>query len=231
MKRTLIITLFTICCLLINSINFWNASCHGNECIQKYNERIEIYNDALEKEDYITCLNALEEALKYSDYRKEELNEQIRNIAEYLWWVSSQNEDYSEALKYYKKALEISEKAETLYNIWWICYKLGKYKTWITYLEKAKQKTQDSELYEGIVKLLNYMTEMSEYEDDKENRKTNDEYWFYQYYLSWINIFEAREKLPQNTNKVIIAIIDDGVNINHPDLKNKVRTNKNEIPW
>lgn len=231
MKKSLILITFLLCCLLINSINFWNASCSGNECINKYNERINKYNNALENEDYLTCLYALEEAKKYSDYKQEEINNQIQNIADYLWGVYSQKDNYTEALKYYTKSLSISEKADTLYNVWWVYYKLKEYKKGIPYLNKAKWKAKGTELYEDVTKLLEYMTEMNNYEDLKKTWKTNDEYWYYQYYLPEINIFDARNKLPQKKNKVIIAVIDDGVDINHPDFKGKIWTNKNEISW
>lgn len=231
MKKVLTPIIFILFCLFINSINFWDAYCSGNECIEKYNERIDKYNNALERKDYLTCLEALEQAKEYSDYRQDEIDSQIQNISEYLWSLYSQKENYTEALKYYKKALTISETPETLYNVWWICYKLGQYKMWIPYLNKAKQKASNSDLYNDIVKLLDYMTEMSEYEDVKNNRKTDDEYWFYQYYLSGIDIFDARDKLPKNTKKVVIAIVDDGVNINHPDFKGKIWVNKKEIAW
>lgn len=204
-----------------------------DECmrIEKYNERINKYNDALKNQDYLTCLHALEEAKKYADYRLQEINNQIQNLAEYLWGIYAQEENYIEALKYYKKALSISENPETLYNVWWICYKLGKYKAWIPYLNKAKQKAKDSKLLEDITNLLNYMIEMSEYEDIKKNWKANDEYWFYQYYLSWIDVFDAWDKLPQNKKKVIIAVIDDGIDVNHPDFSGRIRANRKEILW
>lgn len=231
MKKFFSLFVLIFCYLLFNSINFWNAWCTSYECTIKYNERIEKYNESLENKDYISCLYALEQAKEYSDYKLQEINSQIQNIAEYLWGIYAQKEEYSEALKYYTKSINISEHTETLYNIWWTYYKLEEYKKWIPYLNKAKQRAQDTELYDDITKLLDYMNKMSEYEDIKKNRKANDEYWFYQYYLSWINVFEARDKLPQNKNNVIIAIIDDGVNINHPDLKGRIWINKGEILW
>ena len=232
MKKIFIIALFILFCLYINNINFWNTYCIGDECnIAKYNERIEKYNNALKNEDYLTCLYALEEAKKYSSHRQQEIDTQIQNVAEYLWSIYAQKDNYNEALKYYTKSLAISEKPETLYNIWWIYYKLEKYKKSIPYLNKAKQKTKDSELYKDITELLDYVIKMSEYEDIKSNRKTNDEYWFYQYYLSWINVFDAWDKLPHNKDKVIIAVIDDGVNVDHPDFNDRIRVNNDEIPW
>jgi subtilisin family serine protease len=51
------------------------------------------------------------------------------------------------------------------------------------------------------------------------NAITKDEFSYYQYYLTGLNILNAQDKLPDKKNEVIIAVIDDGVNVNHPDLQ------------
>ncbi len=42
-----------------------------------------------------------------------------------------------------------------------------------------------------------------------------------QYYLKALNIPSAWNKV-KNSKEVIVAVIDDGVNINHPDLVGKI---------
>lgn len=59
---------------------------------------------------------------------------------------------------------------------------------------------------------------------------TNDNLSYQQYYLYKHNILSARNTIT-NPKKVKIAVIDDGVSLNHPDLTNKIWVNKNEIPW
>jgi subtilisin family serine protease len=49
--------------------------------------------------------------------------------------------------------------------------------------------------------------------------------------LSGLNIYNARDKLQTTTYQVVIAVVDDWVNINLEDLKWKIWTNKKEIPW
>ena len=58
----------------------------------------------------------------------------------------------------------------------------------------------------------------------------NDEYVKYQYYLNDSKIVEAK-KLVENNYRPIIAIIDNGVDIQHPDLQWKNWINENEIEW
>ena len=53
----------------------------------------------------------------------------------------------------------------------------------------------------------------------------------YQYYLEEINVYKARKLLPENTNTVTIAVIDDGVYIKHSDLKTAIWQNPWEIQW
>ncbi|HIE28191.1 TPA: VWA domain-containing protein, partial [Candidatus Poribacteria bacterium] len=58
---------------------------------------------------------------------------------------------------------------------------------------------------------------------------TNDEYFDKQYALSKIHAPEAW-KITPGSEDIIIAIIDSGVDYDHPDLKDKIWTNKGEIP-
>lgn len=49
----------------------------------------------------------------------------------------------------------------------------------------------------------------------------NDTFYNLQYYLDALNVPEAWNKVNKN-NKVVVAVIDDGININHPDLTNNI---------
>lgn len=79
------------------------------------------------------------------------------------------------------------------------------------------------------------------------NLKTSDEYSWEQYYLDKLNIIKAWEnknfwcveylsnwecktKFPWKEN-IVVAIIDDWINLNHLDITNKIWTNQKEIPW
>jgi hypothetical protein len=49
--------------------------------------------------------------------------------------------------------------------------------------------------------------------------------------LEKMNIYAALDKLPNLKKQVIIAVIDDWIYLNHPDLNNHIRVNNKEIPW
>jgi len=56
-----------------------------------------------------------------------------------------------------------------------------------------------------------------------------DTYYGHQWYLKRTNALQAWDKVKQ-TDKVVVAVIDSGVQINHPDLKNNIWINPREIP-
>ncbi len=60
------------------------------------------------------------------------------------------------------------------------------------------------------------------------SKSSEDPYSYIQDYLKTIKWPEAKNKLDQ-TNQVIVAIIDDGIYTNHPDLENKIWENTDEI--
>jgi len=59
----------------------------------------------------------------------------------------------------------------------------------------------------------------------KNKKVSNDTFSHLQHYLHDLNIPEAWSKVTKN-NKVVVAVIDDGVNINHPDLTDNIWVEK-----
>src|SRR3989338_7482018 len=57
----------------------------------------------------------------------------------------------------------------------------------------------------------------------------NDPFLSEQWYLSKIHVFEAWEE-STGSQDVIVAILDAGVDLDHPDIVNQFWKNKNEIP-
>lgn len=64
----------------------------------------------------------------------------------------------------------------------------------------------------------------------KKNAVVNDELSYLQYYIKNLNINTAWAQLPATKKPVTIAVIDDGVNVNHPDLTSNLWVNSAEIP-
>ena len=57
----------------------------------------------------------------------------------------------------------------------------------------------------------------------------NDHYYDYQWYLEKIGADKAWERIKESP-EVVVAVIDTGVQINHPDLKDNIWINQDEIP-
>ena len=68
------------------------------------------------------------------------------------------------------------------------------------------------------------------YSDIIDWKVTNDPHSHMQYYLNKHNIIDARKSI-NTPKKVKIAIIDDGISVNHLDLTNNIWVNLEEIPW
>ena len=57
----------------------------------------------------------------------------------------------------------------------------------------------------------------------------NDKYYKEQWYLEKINASKAWDKLENNNSDVVVAVLDSGVQIDHPDLKKNIWINQKEI--
>lgn len=202
------------------------AQLNDREKIEKYNDLIAKWIDAIDKKDYRNAVNYLEQAKKYVD------NNDITNLDNalwmayfYLWADYYEKKDYSNSMYYYKQSLDINtNEASTLFNIW-LCYmNLWNYKEALKYLKDARKYSNDKDIDARIDEIFDYV-------ESRATQKTNDEHNYQQYYLSGLNIYNARDKLPTTTYQVVIAVVDDWVNINLEDLKWKIWTNKKEIPW
>lgn len=245
MKRYVSLIIVFICCLFVGNYSFWSSVCDSRktinnktytECINReyYNNEINKYNNALNKHDYVKAIAAIEKAKKYGSQiwvNISDLNDRIQDAAAYLCSAYAEKEEYYTALTYCKKSLAIYEEASVLYNAWFVCSKLWYWEDSQKYLNRAKKKSLDSSLSSQIDKLLVYVNWEKQYADLKNTWKTNDKYWYYQYYMQKINIFDAWDKLPKKKKQVIIAVIDDWININHPEFTDKIWINNGEKPW
>jgi len=96
----------------------------------------------------------------------------------------------------------------------------------IIYYQKAHaiaKKDEDKALMLIFIRLAK---ERMEEEEIQKNAPTNDPFYYRQYYLKLLNVPNAWLKVTNNKT-VIVAVIDDGININHPDLLNSIWTSPN----
>ena len=213
----------------------WDNS-YYRECINReyYNEAVNNYNNALRREDYVQALSYLDQMKRYGSrlwVNMTDINNRIQSAAGYLCSAYGQKWDYNTALTYCKKSISIYEDASVLYNAWIVCSNLEYWDEALNYLNRAKKKSLDNALNIKIDNMIEYVKREKEYADLKKTWRTNDKYGYYQYYMQKINIFDARDKLPQNKKWVVIAVIDDWINLNHPDFKDKIWVNRWEKPW
>ena len=234
MKKFFGLWIIVLCCIFVSNIIFWDTYC--SPYLNDYDRCVNFENwldkalNAENRQDYVEMIYDLEQCRKYAvNENVNTINGFISDYSNLLWNIYFNKGNFSYAIKYYKKALAIYQNAVTLYNIWRAYFYIEDYDTALTYLNKAKQKSLDASLDENLTYRITLTKLAQEYSKLKKTWETNDRDWYFQYYMQWINIFNARDKLPNNTKKVVIAVIDDWVNLNHPDLKDKIRTNKKEI--
>ncbi len=148
-----------------------------------------------------------------------------------LWKIYFDKQDWENALKNYYWAYGFNSTDFVVnFNMWAANYNRKDYINALTYYQAALKLTTEPmkiKLTEdAIAATQQRMKELTTIQ----NAKTNDPLYYKQYYLDKMNIPTAWSSIPKLSKPVIIAVIDDGVNINHPDLTNNMRTNKHEIP-
>lgn len=155
----------------------------------------------------------------------------------YLAEGSFNKSNYNDAIKYYRKA-----EINWYWDVYSIYFNMGVsyYILWDTeealkYYDDALEVTYDSEKIKEVKERIELVKQIEEEKEYKENlikaAPTNDPLSWYQYYIKSLNIPNAWKKISWNWKQVIIAVIDDWVNINHPDLYGNIWTNQWEIPW
>lgn len=235
MKKFLIITLTNITIFISSLFCFWLSIEVSNSFSDLFNKWYESYNNW----DY---QDASEYFQKVIDLYPNDPNNKAatKNLAlSYfmIWYQYSESKSYEDAIKYYEKADKIyPNDFATLANLWSMYAAIHEFDTALSYFKKAKKyiKNSEDEEYineriENINTLESLLKEQEKEENLKKLAKTNDTYNYLQYYLQWHNIYDAWWKLSKYKNTVTIAVIDDWIDMTHPDLINSLRTNSGEI--
>jgi len=227
--------------LIIYNITFWaNYTINVNSSNKEYSNLLFKWYDYYQNKDYETAVEYYEQAydICWDSYDCEV----VENLLVSVYYILADNayniEDTNASIKRYKKLLAISPyEFSALVNIG-IAYIWEDPKIALSYLKKAKkyaENQEDLELVENNIQsvenILENFDELKEERELKSLNKTNDSFVFKQYYLYYLNIFNARKKIPNNDKVVTIAIIDDWIKIDHPDLKNSIWTNDWEKLW
>ncbi len=202
-----------------------------NNCYENYKKAFDNWYNSYEVWDYLSAIKYFKEAwyLNWMDWNtKTNLGLSYFYLA---WWYFNKKE-FKNAIKYYKEAEYIwyNDIYSIYVNIWASYSNLEDTKNALIFFRKAKNITFNLEEIKNIDERIRIAESIIKEKKEKKNAFTNDTYSYKQYYIKQLNIRKAQKSFSKN-KQVIIAIIDDWININHPDLSNNIWVNKKEIPW
>lgn len=230
-----IIPIIIAICFIVWNVTFWNNyTINIKPNNKEFADLLFKWYDYYQDKDYKSAVAYYEQAYNICwDSDDCEVAEWLLVSAYYLLADEAYEEDDNqETIKRYKRLLSISPNEFTaLVNIW-VAYIREEPNTALSYFQKARRYAKDQDdielvesNIENIENILENFDELKEERELKSLNKTNDAYVYKQFYLYYLDIFKARDKIPNNDNVVTIAIIDDWIKIDHPDLKNSIWKN------
>jgi len=136
-------------------------------------------------------------------------------------------------LKNYNKAITYAEKLVAIswldrnnaFGLFLMYIEVNDLQNAKKYYEEAKKLAFSKE---EVDKTIQLWTLLDSIEQLNEWVGRNDILAYKQYYLTVNNIFAAQQKIT-NPKQVVVAVLDDGININHPDITNNIWVNTKEI--
>lgn len=197
---------------------------------QDYNELAHKQYDA---GDYQWAVDNLLLALKLaptSEVIKANLADCYRKLS-YAYYLKG---EFPQSIEYSKKILALDPQNATAYiNIWLSYIQQQKFQKALTAFQKGYELSFKKEEIEAAKNFINGAKNLQKEQFDPKVYNTKDFFNYKQYYLAGLNVYNAWKKLPAESGRqlVKIAVVDEGVDINHPDLTKNIRTNNKEIPW
>lgn len=164
------------------------------------------------EEEYNNCVNALTNTTKFIESYFENWNNYFAR------------EKWDLAIEEYKKIIDLDvEYYHAYFNIGSAYLNKKDYHNAAEYYQHAYHYAQWKYQIRESRSALDKVDEKLKKQRDVESSPTNDTFAHLQYYLKTLNVPQAWEKV-RNLNEVVVAVIDDGVNINHPDLTDRIWT-------
>lgn len=207
-----------------------------NSCLKNRSDQISEAEDLFDKWyysynkwDYNESVIFYEKYLIINnDSNDENHNKAINNLVlgyNKIAYAYYNKENFVKSIEYYKKVINYKpNNVEALWWLWLIYYKYENYNIALKYYNEALSYSYDTESINSLKDWIKQIEEAKNNAEVRKNAPTNDPLSGYQYYLSQLNIPNAWKKI-KNNNDVIVAIIDDWININHPDLTNNIWIN------
>ena len=223
------------------SVSFWaNYTINVNPNNKEFSDLLFKWYDYYQDKDYEIAVDYYEQARDIcSDSYDCEVVENLLVSAYYkLADEAYEMDDNESTIERYKKLLSISpNEFSALVNIW-VAYIWENPELALSYLKRAERYAEDQEDRElvdkniqSVQEILENFDTLKEEKEFKALNKTNDTFVYKQYYLYYLNIFKIWEQIPVNDDYITIAIIDDWIKYDHPDLKNSIWFNDWEILW
>lgn len=223
----------------------YSSSCFDyNDCIAKQkqqyadmtlarNKWTEYYNKWRYEDAEIEFNKALLLIGNTHDINYTSLQDNMVKCYRNIWVVALAKNDLGKALNYYKKIFQIDPKdVDALINVWWVYFKRDQYKTALIYFKSARDLNTNVDL----IHFLDWSITNTEFrmkETNAQKKWVTDDSYGYRWlpYFKLHNIIDAWNKVKTtDAHEVVIAVIDDGIYINHPDLAKNIRINSKEIP-
>lgn len=199
--------------------------CHAEEQ-EQFEVLVERGNNAIEQEDYEKALPLFQDA-RVLVLDPEGVDTVITDLYIALAQQAYQEGNYNDMERYLASAddLEPDTRDKYLINYFSTLYAIQRFdrKEAERLGARAKAYAKSREEIEQVASLQLYIKErISSPSTDQLSRK--------QFRLNHLGIDKARTALPSPTNikEVVVAIIDSGIDTDHPDLKGQIRTNTKE---
>ncbi len=131
---------------------------------------------------------------------------------------------WDKSIEQYKKIIDLDPGSyQAYYNIGSAFLNKGSLQDALEYYEHARYYARGkSQLQESKSSLDRVQADIQKQKEEK-SAPSDDTFSHLQYYLHVLNVPEAWKKVDQS-KEVIVAVIDDGININHPDLTDHIWT-------
>lgn len=150
-----------------------------------------------------------------------------------MWDIASKKEQWSNAITHYSNALKIDIKdSYSYYAIGAIYFQQKDYDNALKYFQRSYEFATDKKMIEGLAEYIDYIKFMQG-ESVKQKDSVSSDFFSYRTlpFLQLNNIVEAWQNVDElESNEVIVAVIDDGIYMNHPDLTDNIWINSDEIP-
>lgn len=183
------------------------------------------WQDAYELRDYETSVKYYKQYIWISGISFPNWTSARKNLVVSLTNLIRVNYDkgnWDIVISYANETLSYDTKSvyalQALGSAYWMKNDLANAQAWY---QIAYNSATSSDDIKNLSSLIEQVKSEAQLKYAKKNSPSNDSFSYFQYYLKTLNVPAAWTKVT-NSKEVIVAIIDDGISINHPDLVGKI---------